>query len=101
MQLIFTKVCCVILLKITNFDQSPLDNFIEVCSAGSCSGFCSDGLAKCWMLPSYLEQEQGTARASEKSRACCRYSGRNVLQSGRGLLKSAFIPNPSGISCLS
>lgn len=54
MQLIFTKVCWVILLKPTNFYQSPLDNFIQVCSAGSCSGSSSDGLAKCWMLPSYL-----------------------------------------------
>lgn len=54
MQLIFTKVCWVILLKPTNFYQSPLDNFIQVCSAGSCSGSSSDGLAKCWMLSSYL-----------------------------------------------
>jgi len=54
MQLIFTKVCWVILLKPTNFYQSPLDNFIQVCSAGSCSGSSSDGPAKCWMLSSYL-----------------------------------------------
>ncbi|PKU42740.1 rna-directed dna polymerase from mobile element jockey-like [Limosa lapponica baueri] len=51
-----------------------------VCSAGSCSGSSSDGLAKCWILPSYLgtvavhckgfRRDQGTLRIQWQECAC-------------------------------